>query len=138
MTGRTGLLVRVACAAAALLICAWFAVGIRQAHDTDRATALLDDHAKVAPSQGAEIRSALDGADTLNPDRTVDILRAQLWLASGQHRPAQRRLESVIRSEPENIKAWLLLAASAGGDESLYVAALRHARALEPRIPGVS
>lgn len=90
----------------AVLICAWFVVGVRQAHDVDAAGNVIS-----APHQTpGELRAAasqLHAAAFLNPDRTVDILRGRV--AIEQHRLAQARrtLGSVVRAEPKNLDGWI-------------------------------
>ena len=68
--------------AVAALACAWFALGIRQAIATDRATAIVYQSAPLTPAQAARAAGLLDDAATLNPDRTVDVLRASCKLGS--------------------------------------------------------
>ncbi len=67
----------------AAVACAWFALGVRQAHDTDAATALVDG-AKLSASQARKADSLLKSAAALNPDREIDLLRAQVALRRAQ------------------------------------------------------
>jgi predicted Zn-dependent protease len=80
-------------------------------------------------------RAALDAASTLNPDRTVDLDRALLWLERSQPLKARRIALSVTHAEPENLEAWVRVAQSAGSDPSLFKLALDRVSALEPRRP---
>ena len=99
----------------AVAAAAWFALGIRQSIDTSRASALITGPAPLSAKDVSRASSLLHSASTLNPDRTVDILRGQL--AIDQHRPAAAvaMLESVTRAEPQNLSAWVQLAYAAAG-----------------------
>jgi predicted Zn-dependent protease len=105
--------VRIALVAVALVACAWFALGIRQAHDVNAAGAILDSPRLT----GAQARHAAHAA-FLNPDRQVDVLRAQLRRDQGDLRGARAILRPVISSEPDNLQAWLELARSSAGDRA--------------------
>jgi predicted Zn-dependent protease len=106
---------RVAAVVAALVVCAWFAVGIRQAVNTNRATALVGGGTRLTGPEVRRARSALDAAGSLNPDLGVELLRGQL--AFDQHRwvAAERIFMSVTRREPMNLQAWTALAYAAAG-----------------------
>lgn len=96
---------RLAPALAAVAVAAWFGLGWVQARDTQRAATLVSA-ANLSPAQAQAATSLLSSAGTLNPDRAVDLLRAQL--ASDQHhnRQALAILRSVTRAEPLNFEAW--------------------------------
>jgi predicted Zn-dependent protease len=96
----------------ALAVAAWFVVGIRQAHDTAKAGAIVSGSAKLSSGQANGTASLLHAAAFLNPDTRVDILRAQLALDRGERRQAARILSSVVQKEPMNLQAWFLLAAN--------------------------
>jgi predicted Zn-dependent protease len=127
---RAGLLVL------ALLAAAWFALAVRQAQDTNRATVLLGAPAPLSAQQAQRTSALLDSAATLNPDLSVELLRAQL--AFDQHHSAagERILESVTRREPLNLLAWtqLVFAAARSGDRRTLVVAARHVSALYPKV----
>jgi hypothetical protein len=67
----------------------------------------------------------LKAAGELNPDRTVDILRAQLQAKQGRRPAAERLLLSVIHSEPMNLLAWFALAAAATDKSTVSLAFVR-------------
>lgn len=96
----------------AAIVAAWFAVGWVQAHDLGRAEALVSA-SRLSPGQARDAASLLNTAADLNPDRTVDITRAQL--AAQQHDPARAVtiLQAVTRAEPENLDAWRELSITA-------------------------
>jgi predicted Zn-dependent protease len=113
---------RVLLVVGALVATAWFALSVHQAVDTDRATALITSHASAAELRRAE--RLLDAAGTLNPDRSVDILRAQLDTDRGDLRGARRIIKRVVASEPDNLEAWLTLARASVHDlRDFYAAA---------------
>jgi predicted Zn-dependent protease len=119
---------RAAIVAAALLVAAWLALGLRPVRDeaaglaavrtdTDRAYELLGRAAERTRSTGPELRLAQLDAFTERPDRAV------------------RRLRSILRREPENHEAWVLLAQNARTvDPALAARAVARARALSPPV----
>jgi predicted Zn-dependent protease len=106
---------RIGLGAIAVLATAWFALGIHQTDDLSAATAIASS---AHPSAAAAARAdrLLDSAATLNPDRTVQITRAQLALARGRARRARAILGGVVRDEPQNLDAWILLVRASAGD----------------------
>lgn len=107
------MLVRASLVVLCLVAAAWFGLGIRQAHDTARATAVISKGDPVTPAQARRVSSWLDAAGWLNPDRQVAILRGELAALVGQPRRAEQIFEQVTRAEPENLLAWLALAQAA-------------------------
>lgn len=107
-------MVRIAAICLALIIGAWFALGWVQARDEGQAAALLSATSSPSATQAARIRSLLGSAATLNPDRTVDLSRAQLASDLHDHSASIGILERVTRSEPQNALAWTQLGFSAG------------------------
>ncbi len=99
-----------------VVACAWFALGVRQAHDIDRVTSLvagLNGQNRLTALQAATADSQLDAAATLNPDRMVDVLRARVALLRNDRPAAKRILLGVVADEPDNLDAWYGLATSA-------------------------
>jgi predicted Zn-dependent protease len=127
---------RLALAAAALAICLWFGLGVRQATGLSHAEAIIGATPRaLSAAQAARARGWLDEASTLNPDRQVDLARARLLL--DRHRPLAARAlaTTVVRSEPQNLGAWVTLAQTAASDPALFRQTLSRVRALEPRLP---
>ena len=118
----------------AIALCAWFAIGIRQAHDTAKATAILSGSGPLSPSQLRAAAGALRGAKLLNPDTEVAVLRGQLALREGNAARAQRIFEDAGRQEPRNIEAWAWLARAAGSNHALIRLALDNIARLEPKV----
>jgi predicted Zn-dependent protease len=126
-------MVRALAAVAAILVCAWFALGAHQAHDTDAATAIVDGSAKLTAAQANRANSLLDGASTLDPDRQIDVLRARVATARGQKEHAEQILRPVVRSEPDNIVAWFAVVQGAPS-VAVFKDGLHHIYLLNPRI----
>jgi predicted Zn-dependent protease len=122
--------------ALALVVCAWFVLGTVQARDTHRARVLISGTGSLSPTQAHQARSLLGSAATLNPDLTVDILRAEVAIDRHRAAVAVRVLQSVTRREPQNLNAWaqLALAAAGAGDRELTALAARQASTLLPAI----
>jgi hypothetical protein len=114
---------RTALAAFALLACAWFALAARQAHEINAASALLSGGGALSAAQAREADALLSSAATLNPDRQVDVLRAQVALARGDQRRARSILEPVVRQEPDNLSAWVQYARASTHDPVAFYTA---------------
>ncbi|MBV9311368.1 MAG: hypothetical protein JOZ73_11075 [Solirubrobacterales bacterium] len=125
---------RLCAVALALLVCAWFALGIRQAHDTNKANALLSRSARVAARQAPQIEDLLRSAKTLNPDSNVSVLQARVADLEHQRPRAVRILEDVVRREPMNLTAWATLAIlGPRSPGSVFLLAYRKLNELDPR-----
>lgn len=116
----------------AVVACAWFALGARQAHDLSAAQAIIQNSANLTPAQAAHARSLLAAARTLNPDRTVTMTRAQVDLQLRRLSPAFHELTGVVHAEPENVEAWLLLSEASFGRPTLASAVAKIAQ-LDPQ-----
>jgi hypothetical protein len=117
----------------ALVVCAWFALGVRRAHDTSRANSILSSQDGVSDAQAAHAASLLNSAGTLNPDSQVDLLRGRAALAQNDRPRAVRIIEDVTRREPMNVEAWLALAETTRFLPEIKLAVLRVAE-LDPRL----
>ncbi|HWJ50969.1 MAG TPA: hypothetical protein VNR42_08115 [Solirubrobacteraceae bacterium] len=127
---------RVALGIVALVVCAWFELGIRQAHDTAAATAIVTAHPQTASAaQTRKVESLLHAAGQLNPDVEVDLLRGRIVLAGGDPAGARRIIAAVTRAEPRNLEAWLTLASASTDSRPSFLNALEHVRRLEPLLP---
>jgi predicted Zn-dependent protease len=116
----------------AICACVWFALGVRQARDVDHATTLLSAGAHIGGRDAAEAASLLNDAQSLNPDRQVDVLRAQLADERGDRRAGERILRGVVAAEPMNAQAWVALARSATDGQTLRLAFRRLAALVPP------
>ncbi len=117
----------------AIVVCAWFALGIRQVRDTSRATAILSGQSSPDRAEVAHAQALLRSAGTLNPDLQVDLLRGQAALLEHDRTRATRIVQSVVRREPMNLEAWLLLA-EATPNVSVANHAVARLGALDPRL----
>jgi thioredoxin-like negative regulator of GroEL len=130
------MMVRAALAAGALVVCLWFALGIRQTTGLGRAEAVLGTSSHpLDADQANRARSALDEAATLNPDREVQMNRALLLLDRGQRTAARSLARQVTDAEPQNLEAWVTLAQTATTDPALFLETVHRIKALEPRLP---
>jgi len=124
---------RIVAAALAVVVCAWFGLGIRQAHDLAAATAIINADT-VSSAQAAHASSLLHAAGTLNPDRTVDILRGDLALDVNDLAGARRALLPVVKAEPENLVAWFALAQASTDDPRTAAMAYSALARLRPKV----
>ena len=68
-----------------------------------------------------------------NPDSRPVVLEAGLLIRTGRPRQAVTLLRPVVKREPQNLTAWVLLAASAPSvDPALARSAVARAKALNP------
>jgi len=121
--------------ALALVASAWYVIGIRQAHDINRASAIVSSGARLSSAQARHAAALLHDAKFLNPDRQVDLLGAQLNRDQGNLRGARTILKRVVASEPDNLLAWVSLAESSVGDLKDFYAAAYRLRQLAPSVP---
>jgi hypothetical protein len=92
----------------AVVVCAWFVIGVRQVHAIDAATTLLQNvstERSVAVQQRS--RSLLDEAAFLHPGIDVTLLRAQLAENARDWARASRLIDQATAAEPDNLDAWL-------------------------------
>lgn len=111
---------RIAILLLALLCCAWFALGARQAHLVGQATAIVAPGHRLSPQQARHAADLLDAAGTLNPDLQVDVLRGELAIDQGQLTHARQILHSVIVREPKNLAAFEQAARASANDKAAY------------------
>ena len=127
---------RAAAIAGALVVCAFFALGIRQTTSHEQADRRMSSPERPSSAAAARTETLLDHAATLNPDRRVDLGRALLALQSGHPQSARRIIERVVADEPDNIEAWTRLAfATAGTDPAASKRAAAQVLRLAPRVP---
>ncbi len=129
------MLARLAVMAAAAIACAWFALGIVESHDLDRATTVISQPKAYGSATLRSTSGLLNSAGVLNPDAEVDILRGRLELAEGRTAGALKTLTDVAHREPLNIEAWIWLAGAALRDPAIGRVAVQHIHQLDPRVP---
>jgi hypothetical protein len=123
------------CAALALVVCAWFALGARQAVDTQRANAIVSQGSTASAAQVRRVASLVHAARFLNPDEQPNVLLGQIEIERGDLKRARRILGAVTKGEPQNVQGWRWLAVSSGAYDALYYSAGLHIRELAPPVP---
>lgn len=118
----------------AIVVCAWFALGVRAFKDQEGVIASLGGLGTVSAMQARADRAALRDAAILNPDQGVNLLRAQLDSRAGDSRAGLRLAAQVARREPQNINAWLLIAVLAHPNSARYRTATARAHLLAPTV----
>lgn len=126
MSRRSTVLARVGLVVLALAVCAWYAIGVRQSRDQAAAEGIVQGNVTPTPSVTRHALDLLDSAGTLNPDRAIDLLRAQALVRAGEAPQALRLMKSVVAAEPDNVDAWIVYGFAAGSRDP---AAARLARA---------
>jgi predicted Zn-dependent protease len=118
----------------AVAACAWFALAIRSSHEVDRVSSELALAAKITPAQAHSYDQALDQAATLDPDQTIETNRAEVALHAGNPGAALVIAQRVVKREPDNPYAWLLVRVlAARGHPALFrLAQLRIAQLVPP------
>jgi predicted Zn-dependent protease len=125
-------LARVATALLGLLAAAWFALGIYQSHAVSQATSIAAGKGRLTAAQARHADDLLHDAATLNPDRAVDVLRAQVALARGDAARSRQILSGVVAREPQDLDAWIALARACTGVFRQRQIALLHILKLAP------
>jgi uncharacterized protein HemY len=126
---------RVAVLVLAVLVCAWFALQIRESRETDRVTAIISSSAKLSRAQSSTARSLLENAKLLNPDTAVTVLRARLALGEGDPAAARQILAGVLAQEPMNLSAWAWMVRASQDDPHERLIAFAHVLQLVPKVP---
>ena len=121
--------------AVALAIAAWFAIGARQAIDTDKAASIISSPSPLTLARAAHASSLLHDAGWLNPDREVDILKGRLLLRDGNPAAARAALLTVAKAEPPNAAAWAAFGSASADDRQGFLLALARINALVPPVP---
>jgi predicted Zn-dependent protease len=123
---------RIAMGLLGLLAAAWFALGVYQSHAVLQATSIAAGKSRPTAAQARRADNLLHDAATLNPDRAVDVLRAQVALARGDAARSRRILSGVVASEPQYLAAWIALASASTGVFHEREVALVHILKLAP------
>jgi tetratricopeptide (TPR) repeat protein len=132
---------RIAVGVLVVAVLAWLAIGLRNARlEADGASLIGSSPATASPERLAEARDAYRRAGERNPDTGPEIRAAGIANFTGQPEEAVELLRDVVRREPENFDAWLVLASAAAEiDPPLAERARERARSLNPlqfRRPG--
>lgn len=132
-TRRTDLLVRAGLALLAVGVAVWLALGLGAARPQAEGRSLT--RGGLDEQRYREALARFREAQPNNPDTDPELLEGGLLLAAGRPREAARVVEEVVREEPENSKAWALLAgAAARFDPAREAEARRELDRLKPRV----
>jgi Flp pilus assembly protein TadD len=123
---------RVAVALVAVVVLGWLGL-------MERDTRLLARGIDAAGRGGERgdlprAETAFQRAGLLNPDTRPDVLEAAIQFRRGRADEAVAGLEEVLRREPDNLSAWIVLLAVAGEDPVIA----RRARAARERLDPLS
>jgi predicted Zn-dependent protease len=115
-----------------LVVAAWFALGVYQSHAVSQARSIAAGSGRLAAAQARHADQLLHDAAALNPDRAIDVLRAQVALAGGNATRSRRILSGVVAGEPQDLDAWIALARASSGAVRQRQIALLHIIELAP------
>ena len=126
---------RVVLVLVATLLVAWFAVLWRDARIGENAADRVFNQPGMSSAEFARALDELRQAELLNPGEEWTTLRAAALVL--RDKPAAARLaQSVVRREPDNLEAWVVvLNASRGRDRQRAAEALAQVRRLSPPLP---
>ncbi len=132
----TGVSARIVLSVTAVVACAWFALGIRALQDEASVRDYLHQHGMLTHTQAKAEDAVLAEAHFLNPDHSLDTLRALVESQSGDLRGAAVIAQKTARQEPASISNWLILQFLAGGtNPAVLRLTQRRIRALAPPVP---
>jgi hypothetical protein len=121
---------RVVVALVAIVVLAWLGV-------MERDVRLVADGIEAAGRPGTagdlpRAATAFRRAGLLNPDTRPDVLLAAIQDRRGRRDEAVRALEDVVRGEPDNLGAWVVLQAVARDDPAIAARARAARLQLDP------
>jgi hypothetical protein len=129
---------RIAVALIATLLVAWFVVLARDQHVGSAAAGRIVDHPLMPKADWDRVMADLDRADLLDPSTDWSLTRAN-YLVLRDRGAARRAAEAILRREPDNLGAWVvILETTRGRDQARAERAAREIRRLNPlpRAPG--
>lgn len=145
MTGRSGppragavtIAARLLLVALAVPAGGWLLVQERAARAEGRLAVLaFQTRGELTPEQVRRGEALLRADRRLNPDRRPDLYEAVLLGRQGRAAEAVAVLRGSVRSEPESLEAWALLARAAAEVNPRVAATARaRARVLAPPVP---
>lgn len=125
---------RILVVALAAVICAAFAIAVRQARSSSDLTVLLATGNVLTPSWQRSAASDLSSAAFDYPGQDVRILAVQVALREHRFVYAMSIARSITRAEPDNLQGWVMLAAVGilSGDRRAALLAKREEIRLDP------
>jgi hypothetical protein len=123
---------RIAVALIATLLLAWFLVLARDQHVGNTAVGRIVDHPRMSKQAWDRVMADLERADLLDASTDWDLTRANYLLLRDRDE-ARRQAESIVRREPDNLGAWVvILETTRGRDQAKAERAAREIRRLNP------
>jgi hypothetical protein len=123
---------RIAVALIATLLLAWFLVLARDQHVGNGATDRIADDPRMSKAAWNRVMADLERADLLDPSTDWDLTRAN-YLLLRDSAAARRQADSIVRREPDNLGAWMLiLETNRDRDPARAARAEREVRRLNP------
>jgi len=120
----------------ATVLALFFAVGLLAAHLGAEGELLAVRGAALDPAMAAHVDDLLRRAARLTPDTSPEVARAGMLSERGDHAAAIAVLRDVLRREPRNVTAWIVLSVAAKPvDAALSQRARRQAAELAPAVP---
>ena len=125
-------LARIAVALVATILVAWFGVLARDQHVGNDAVGQIVDRPLMDKAAWDRVMADLGRADLLDPSSDWNMTRAN-YLVLRDRRGALRQAESIVRREPDNLGAWVvILETTRGRDPARAARAAREIRRLNP------
>ena len=116
----------------ATLLVAWFLVLARDQHVGNTAVGRIVDHPRMSTEAWDRVMADLERADLFDPSTDWDLTRAN-YLLLRDRGAARRQAESIVRREPDNLGAWVvILETTRGKDPAKADRAAREIRRLNP------
>jgi predicted Zn-dependent protease len=91
------------------LVLAWLGVLYRDARVGQVAADRIFYEPRLRPGEFDRQQERMGDARLLNPDRYWDITRAKYFLLRDRPRRALRSAAALVRAEPANLEAWIVL-----------------------------
>jgi hypothetical protein len=130
---RSTLLARAAIAVVALLLVGWFAVLARDQRVGHAAVHRIVELPNMSPAAWNQAMADLRAADLLDPSTDWMVTRMNFLLLRDRHL-ALRTAESIVRKEPDNVGAWIVIR-DATRDPRRAAEATRQTTRLNPSPP---
>ena len=139
----SGVVARVCLAAVAVLLAAWLGLLLRNATVGQTASDKVFHTPQLSAAQVDDELDRIEGARLLDPDPGLDELRAGLLWLRGRTADSGRVAGALVRAEPDNPNAWMLLYRATRESAPRQAAfALAQVRRLNPlaaaRLPAVA
>jgi tetratricopeptide repeat protein len=109
MRDHGAVVARAVLAAVAVLVLAWVGVLMRDFEVARIAGNEILHGRNLSDARFDRDIERVEAADFLTPDATWEQARAQYYFSRGRLRQAARVAEALVRREPENIEAWVVL-----------------------------